>query len=51
MATTQAIIIGVTGGKEWTMRRGRRNLHPSGGAAGFALCNTLLGKREVFFPI
>lgn len=50
MPTTQIIIIGVTGGKEWMRRRGK-NLHPSAAGAGFALCNTLVDKREVFFPI
>lgn len=51
MPTTQIIIIGVTGGKKWTRKRGRRDLHPSAATAGFALCNTLVDKREVFSPI
>lgn len=36
MPTAQISIIGVTGGKEWMRRSGRRNLHPAA-AAGFAL--------------
>lgn len=49
MPTTQIIIIGVTGGKEWMRRRGK-NLHPSAAGAGFALCNTLVDKERGIFP-